>query len=177
MTGEVLDVEEPLADIEFPSIEEVHAQDKAFAGDVNALFDSSEPVVAPSSQTLQSQLGKDSSAEPKWTGATSFDNLSNSEDALGDEKYAHAQVELGDVDAVLGESIRDYSELERRGSPWGMLLVASLIVICAIVYVLTPGEETQSSSADVVDNQERTTEVPPTLSRVEIQTEPPRGTV
>ena len=50
-----------------------------------------------------------------------------------------------------------------------MLLVASLIVICAIVYVLTPGEETQSSSADVVDNQERTTEVPPTLSRVEIQ--------
>ena len=58
MTGEVLDVEEPLADIEFPSIEEVHAQDKAFAGDVNALFDSSEPVVTPSSQILQSQLGK-----------------------------------------------------------------------------------------------------------------------
>ena len=39
------------------------------------------------------------------------------------------------------------------------------------------GDETPSSSADNVDNQERTTEVPPTLSRVEIQTDPPRGTV
>ena len=108
MTAEVLDVEEPSSDIDFPSIEEVHAQDKAFAGDVNALFDSSEPVVTLQVRYFNHELGQDSAAEPKWTGATSFDNLTNSEDALGDEKYAHAQVELGDVDAVLGESIATF---------------------------------------------------------------------
>ena len=35
MSQDALDVEEPLADIEFPSIEEVRAQDQTFAGDVN----------------------------------------------------------------------------------------------------------------------------------------------
>jgi len=109
--------------------------------------------------------------------ATSFDNLTNSEDALGDEKYAHAQVELGDVDAVLGESIRDFSEMERRGSPWGLLLIVSLIVICAIVYVLNLGDEIPSSTADNAVNQEMITANAPTLSKVEIQTDPPRGTI
>ena len=177
MTAEVLDVEEPLADIEFPSIEEVHAQDKAFAGDVNALFDTAEPVVTPSSQTIQAHLGQTSAAEPKWTGATSFDNLTNSEDALGDEKYAHAQVELGDVDAVLGESIRDFSEIERRGSPWGLLLIVSLVVICAIVYVLNLGDETSIFYSRTICKSRNVTTIAPTLSQVEIQTEPPRGTI
>lgn len=174
MSTGVLDVEEPLADIEFPSIEEVRAQDQTFAGDVNALFDSSESVVAQSSHPNPSQLIQVSASEPKWTGATSFDNLTNAEDALGDEKYAYAQVELGDVDAVLGESIRDYSELERRGSPWGLLLLISLVVICAIVYVLSL-DTSSSTEVETVENRD----VPATsvLTQVEIQTDPPRGTV
>ena len=174
MQNAELDVEEPLADIDFPSIEEVKAQDKTFAGDVNALFDSAEPVVSQTSPQVQRQLNIEPSAEPKWTGATSFDNLTNSEEALGDEKYAHAQVELGDVDAVLGESIRDFSELERKGSPWAFVLIASLVVIFGIVYVLT------SSSSETPQNTTVTTSTAPVEvlpTHVEILTEPPRGKV
>ena len=176
MSTDVLDVEEPLADIEFPSIEEVRAQDQTFAGDVNALFDSSEaePAVTPSSHNVQSPLATGTPNEPKWTGATSFDNLTNSEDALGDEKYAYAQVELGDVDAVLGQSIRDFSELERRGSPWGLLLIVSLIFICAIVYVLNSDTSSPTSDADILMVETPTDPVP---TQVEIQTDPPRGSV
>ena len=77
----------------------MRAQDQAFTGDVNALFDSSESVLAQSNNTSVQSQATVSYKEPKWTGATSFDNLTNAEDALGDEKYAYAQVELGDVDA------------------------------------------------------------------------------
>lgn len=174
MQNAELDVEEPLADIDFPSIEEVKAQDKTFAGDVNALFDSAEPVVSQPSLQVQRQLDIEPSAEPKWTGATSFDNLTNSEEALGDEKYAHAQVELGDVDAVLGESIRDFSELERKGSPWAFVLIASLVVIFGIVYVLT------SNSSETPQNTAVTTSTAPVEAlptHVEVLTDPPRGKV
>ena len=157
MSVDTLDVEEPLADIEFPSIEEVRAQDKTFAGDVNALFESSGPVATPTSQDVQSQLATAAANEPKWTGATSFDNLTNSEDALGDEKYAYAQVELGDVDAVLGESIRDFSRIGASGSPWGLLLIVSLVVICGIVYVLNLDTSSSSSDTEMVGAAEQST--------------------
>ena len=174
MQGSELDVEEPLADIDFPSIEEVRAQDKTFAGDVNSLFDSSEPVVSQSSTQIQRQLDTEPGTEPKWTGATSFDNLTNSEDALGDEKYAHAQVELGDVDAVLGESIRDFSELERKGSPWAFLLIASLVVIFGAVYVLASTSSEESTNTEVVTSTAPIEALP---THVEILTDPPRGKV
>jgi hypothetical protein len=173
MSVDSLDVEEPLADIEFPSIEEVRAQDQTFAGDVNALFDPSGPSIVPSS--TNPQLVVEPMKEPKWTGATSFDNLTNAEEALGDEKYAHAKVELGDVDAVLDESIRDFSELERRGSPWGLLLILSLIVICAIVYVLNLDRSSSSDSEALMTKPIPATK--PIVTQVEIQTDPPRGTV
>jgi hypothetical protein len=118
------------------------------------------------------------SAEPKWTGATSFDNLSNAEEALGDEKYAHAQAELGDVDAVLGESIRDFSDMERRGSPWGFMLIISIVVIFAIVYLLNP----ESVATNPADSTAMTEGAEPSqsvvaVSQVTIQTDPPQGRV
>ena len=103
-------MEEPLADIDFPSIEEAHAQDKAFAGDWMHCLILLSPLHFPVRHF--NQPGQTSAAEPNGRVLISFDNLTP-EDALGDEKYAHAQVELGDVDAVLGESIRDF-EIERR---------------------------------------------------------------
>ena len=132
--------------------------------------------VTPSNHSVQSPLATEPINEPKWTGATSFDNLTNSEDALGDEKYAYAQVELGDVDAVLGESIRDFSELERRGSPWGLLLIVSLMVICAIVYVLSVDTPSSSSEGEVSEVGD-TPVAAPIRTQVTIQTDPPRGTV
>ena len=118
--SDALDVEEPLALVEFPSIEEVRSQDASFSGDIDALFDQSEPSVFPASQNLATPPSESGNVEPKWTGSTAFDNLVDSEDALGDEKYSMEQAQLGDVDAVLSESIRDFSEVEQKGSVWGM---------------------------------------------------------
>jgi hypothetical protein len=179
-----LDVEEPLAEIEFPSIEEVHAQDGAFTGTINALFDeeafgnktreSSEPsrdVFIPSRSTEKGNV------EPKWTGSTAFDNLPNEESALGDEKYAFHQVELGDVDAVLGESIRDFSEIERRGSPWGLFLIVSLALIFGIVYLLNPQQEDVSESSPENTTMTGDISAPQTAltTQVQIQTDPAQG--
>ena len=96
-------------------------------------------------------MQESSGVEPKWTGATAFDNLTDSENVLGDEKYME-QVELGDVDAVLSESIRDYSEVEQKGSIWGMLLVMTIIVAFGVLYLLNPqkSEETTEPLSDNV---------------------------
>jgi hypothetical protein len=173
-----------LAEIEFPSIEEVHAQDGAFTGTINALFDeeafgnktreSSEPsrdVFIPSRSTEKGNV------EPKWTGSTAFDNLPNEESALGDEKYALHQVELGDVDAVLGESIRDFSEIERRGSPWGLFLIVSLALIFGIVYLLNPQQEDVSESSPENTTMTGDISAPQTAltTQVQIQTDPAQG--
>ncbi len=202
-----LDVEEPLADIEFPSIEEVKANDSAFGGDVNALFDTDPVVQTRSEPTLDAPKGAVRGAvtsvdtkpepmvsaepmdtrntvsagmEPKWTGASAFDNLSNEEDALGDEKYAFDQVELGDVDAVLGQSIRDISDLEKRGSPIGLLLIVGLVLIFGIVYLLNPQDTVEpvvnaTSVTDVTEAQK--IEAGAQGNVVKIQTNPPQGRV
>ena len=181
-TGGGLDVEEPLAAVEFPSIEEVRSQDASFSGDLDTLFGGSEPVVStPESRGPRSVVQESSGVEPKWTGATAFDNLTDSENALGDEKYNMEQVELGDVDAVLSESIRDYSEVEQKGSIWGMLLVATIIVAFGVLYLLNPqkSEETTEPLSDnvVVDMTGNTLEMAPRSSTVSIQTNPPQGRV
>ncbi len=204
-TEDALDVEEPLADIEFPSIEEVKANDSAFAGDVNALFDASpvvdtrvEPAVNVPTVNVQSTTPSvfeesepmvpaepmtarptaSESMEPKWTGASAFDNLSNEEDALGDEKYAFEQVELGDVDAVLGESIRDISELEKRGSPIGLLLIVGLVLIFGIVYALNPQDSVDSVVEEgALTEQQDLDPVVAQESTIKIQTNPPQGRV
>lgn len=206
-----LDVEEPLADIEFPSIEEVKAKDSAFGGDVNALFDTNPVVQTRSEPTLDTPKGAVREAvmsadtkpepmvsaepmeprnavsagmEPKWTGASAFDNLSNEEDALGDEKYAFDQVELGDVDAVLGESIRDISDLEKRGSPIGLLLIVGLVLIFGIVYLLNPQDTVEpvvnATGVNGVNNvtEAQNIEAAGTQGNVvKIQTNPPQGRV
>ena len=189
-----LDVEEPLADIEFPSIEDVHSQDTSFAGSVNDLFDEPSVVSKSSSMdqvfeeprvfkplTSEPAVGTTSvkvapKQEPKWTGSTAFDNLADEENALGDEKYAHAQVELGDVDAVLGESIRDFSEQERQGSPWALLLIITIVAIFGIGYLLNP--QATSSETPLKESPKEVASGNPVASpQVQISTEPPQGRI
>ena len=176
MVGSELDVEEPLAVVEFPSIEEVQKQDSSISGELNELFD--EPTVEPSYVANRSS-GIQEAEEPKWTGSTAFDNLSNSEDALGDEKYNTAHVEMGDVDAVLSQSIRDYSDVEKQGSVWGVLLVATLVVGAGILYLINPSSES-SESVEPVSNLSMTgnpVEALPGPSLVDIKTNPPQGRI
>ena len=181
-----LDVEEPLAEIEFPSIEEVHAQDGAFTGTINALFDgesfgnNTPEYSEPSRDVLiPSRSVEKDSIEPKWTGSTAFDNLPNEESALGDEKYALHQVELGDVDAVLGESIRDFSEVERRGSPWGLFLIVSIALIFGIVYLLNPQQEdvTEATTANTTMTGDVSSPQTALTTQVQIQTDPAQGRI
>jgi hypothetical protein len=181
-SGDALDVEEPLAAVEFPSIEEVRSQDASFSGDLDSLFGNSEPVVSPPRTPASHSMVQESpGVEPKWTGSTAFDNLTDSENALGDEKYNMEQVELGDVDAVLSESIRDYSEVEQKGSIWGMLLVATIIVVFGVLYLLNPqkSDETAEPLPEnvAVDMTGNVVEMAPVSNTVAIQTNPPQGRV
>ena len=66
--------------------------------------------------------------------------------------------------------------MERRGSPWGLLLIVSLVVICGII--VCSDLDTSSSSSEGDGRCCRTVDGCCTVrTQVTIQTDPPRGTV
>lgn len=169
-----LDVEEPLADISFPSIEEVRANTE-MRKDVNDLFaQESARIKLPSVSAVH--IRSDIVEEPKWAQATSIQEQSGSE-GLGDEKYATDSANFGDIDAVLNTDIRgSTAQIEEKGSWWGIILIVAVGLVFAVVYVMKPVPMEQTSSMKV-DEDIATMEGFPEPENYEITTTPPGGRV
>ena len=168
-----LDVEEPLADISFPSIEEVRANTE-MRRDVNDLFaQESARIKLPSVSAVN--IRSDIVEEPKWAQATSIQEQSGSE-GLGDEKYATDSANFGDVDAVLNTDIRGTAQIEEKGSWWGIILIVAVALVFAVVYVLKPVPMAQTSPMEV-DEDITNMEGLPEPENYEITTTPPGGRV
>ena len=169
-----LDVEEPLADISFPSIEEVRAN-TAMRKDVNDLFaqESARIKLPPVSAV---NIRSDIVDEPKWAQATSVQEQSGSE-GLGDEKYATDSANFGDIDAVLNTDIRgSVSQIEEKGSWWGMLLIIAIVMVFVVVYVAKPVPMEPTATVASEENIE-SIDTMPAPTNCEITTTPPGGRV
>ena len=132
---ETLDVQEPLANIRLPSIEEVRAEQSERIGNVEELFES--PSIRIDTQNAP-DIEEELYPEPKWADAigVNLDEV-NEEQALGDEKYAVEGSSFGDVSAAFEGSVREI-DFEERGSYWGWVLILAVAFVFGIVYVMQP---------------------------------------
>ena len=169
-----LDVEEPLANIRLPSIEEVR-EEGDIGGSVEALFLEDSPKVFFPTSNNSNEF-----AEPKWADALGVIDEDDHENALGDENYTGTKVEIfGDVDEMFDDSAREEEELTRmaeKGSPWGLVLVIGLVVVFGLVAFLKPTKEVEVTEADVTVGTETMGGVV-VEEVIDFSTNPPGGTV
>jgi hypothetical protein len=162
----ILDVQEPLANIKLPSIEEVRSQQEL--GNVAQLFEK-EPRLEISTEPKEDRLDF---PEPKWADAVGV-TLEHDDNALGDEKYDVEGKNFGDVSEAFNEPVRSI-EFEEKGSPWGFVLIVIVLGVFVIGYNLQPTENQQES------NEEISTEGMGGIAvekNVEFSTNPPGGKV